>query len=516
MVAGWSRTKSTLKNASVKRIINKLYSLKFERFRFDELLLQGDTFWLYCGARKYWGSYSAALRAVRIEIDGNVVKSEKGQKIDWWPYAGGADHREHLALILRNLEKECVDISPFWLKNSPYFDLYTDAVNLFGKFDLAKKYAGLEEKRTPRSLIRYPKSRDMFEREIATYVQAPKKRISISSTTAPRNRDGVKEGVSLNEPTFAVVDATNVVYRENTPNLDDLRIIDNYLQTELGVPKQSIRIVLDHSFRRSEYIQRTELDHLLHADDRYSVVPRGKSIENRVLSICMDLHDQNVDSTPLLVSNGDYTGYLDVSPQFKNLGAYKRGVTWTYIDKTPTPLLGQFTSDVVDACFEMERECQEDIASSRDDTGKEELVTKEFRSIFRLERSLRALVVRALKESYGESWYDRGIPPEIRQSIESVKKSDLASFPQRRREIESDPGRLLEFTQIRDFVDILIFGENWKKFQSAFQSRTKTEERAKILQEYRNSVAHGRTIDQIALVDGRNTIRWFEECISLM
>lgn len=155
------------KNASKDEITDKLQELDKERFPFDQLVLQRDTFWIYCNARRYWGSYLKSLNAANIDIKTNEIKSETGFRIDRWQFRGGHNQREWLAIVLKYLFDQCVDLSPKGLKNSDYFDLYTDAVLLFGKYDVALEYSNVW-KDTSQS-ISFPDSESIFRKIIEIY-----------------------------------------------------------------------------------------------------------------------------------------------------------------------------------------------------------------------------------------------------------------------------------------------------------------------------------------------------------
>lgn len=159
--------KSAYKNATKEDIRLKINELKKEQFPFSRPILQRDTFWIYCRTRLYWGTYRKALYDSNIEPEEDGIKSEYGYEIDWWEFKYGHDRRELLAVTLDCLYKKDVDITPKGLKNSPYFDIYTDAVNLFGKYDSALEYTNIPNKRSDR--ICYPESKDIVQPIIEMY-----------------------------------------------------------------------------------------------------------------------------------------------------------------------------------------------------------------------------------------------------------------------------------------------------------------------------------------------------------
>jgi len=74
--------KSPYKNATKAVIKGKILKLRDEQFPFHQPILQHDTFWIYCNARRYWGAYRKALDESNIKLKNNEIKSEVGYKID--------------------------------------------------------------------------------------------------------------------------------------------------------------------------------------------------------------------------------------------------------------------------------------------------------------------------------------------------------------------------------------------------------------------------------------------------
>ena len=85
---------SKYKNSTKEEIFCKIIELREEQFPFHQPVLQRDIFWVYCNARRYWGSYKDALHEAGIELQNNQVTSELEHGIDWWQFVEGQNQKE--------------------------------------------------------------------------------------------------------------------------------------------------------------------------------------------------------------------------------------------------------------------------------------------------------------------------------------------------------------------------------------------------------------------------------------
>ena len=326
---------SFFKNVTKDEITNKLQKLKVEKFPFDQPVLQQDTFWIYCNARRYWGTYQNALVDSKIILKDNEVKSEIGYKIDWWPFRNNHNQREWLAIVLKCLRDKYVDITPKGLKYSPYFDLYTDAVNLFGKYDSALEYADISQDMPKR--IGYPKNENRFRPLIEMYCcESHAQRCDLLKKIDMEFERSIETSHQNIKECPIIVDAANVAYLGRKPSLENVKAIDNYLQ-EIGFRKDNIVFIFDAAFRHK--VDSNEFEGIINKDFRYCVAPPGEQADAHILTKAFELFKKDPKFPPLIITNDQYIDYFEKNPQLEKLRSRKRGVTWTFILKEPKPVI---------------------------------------------------------------------------------------------------------------------------------------------------------------------------------
>jgi hypothetical protein len=324
---------SEMKNASKDKVIEYLTALRRQRFPFQQPLLQGDIFWTYVNARRYFGSYRSALKEASIKIADDVVKHEFGYEIDWWQFRDEYIQREWLTVILRYLHKENVDVSPKGLKESPYFDIYTDAVNLLGNYDIALELADIPTMETWKDKTKYPKNKDVFEKAIGVYCcDDHNKRCGLLKdlgSAASREARPLSPEIGRR---LAIVDGANIAFRNGKPSIDNVRLVDESLQA-MGFERDSITFLFDAAFRYK--VDRERFDRALAEDERYSIVPAREQADSHVLSLAYKYLRRDPASPPLIITNDKYDDFFEENPKLEELKKHKRGVTWTYVQKAP-------------------------------------------------------------------------------------------------------------------------------------------------------------------------------------
>jgi hypothetical protein len=327
--------KSPYKNATENEILKKLLTLKKENFPFHQPVLQGDTFWIYCNSRRYWGSYKKALNKAKIKLKNNEIKSEFGHKIDWWELQESQNQREWLGIVLKCLYGKFVDISAKGLKDSPYFDLYTDAVTLFGKYESALEYAEIPSILAKR--IDYPKNEAIFHPIIEMYCcDNHDKRCELLKLIDSNLEERVVTTYQDTVECPIIVDGANVAYIGGKPSLENIKLIDRYLQ-EIGFRKDNINFIFDAAFRFR--VDEKEFDALIKGDYRFCIAPAGEQADAHILTVAQELFKKDPKFPPIVITNDQFSEYFQKHPKLEKLKGRKRGVTWTFILKEPKPLI---------------------------------------------------------------------------------------------------------------------------------------------------------------------------------
>ena len=324
---------SKYKNVTQDDILFKLIELKEEQFDFKQLLLQGDTFWIYCNSRKYFSNYSDALGNLDINIESDEVKSELGNRIDWWPFNDNHNQREWLSVIFRVISEHNMDLRPKALKGSDYFDLYVDATLLFGKYHSALQYAEI----TTNSSVYSPRNDRLLNKLVEIYVSPEQNtkcqlfselQTNIDVEVTPQNSDFSNMHV--------IVDASNVAYVRNKPSLNNISILDAYLQ-DRGFNRENIVFIFDASFRH--VVGPDVFDESLTSDRRYVCAPAGEPSDLIILQAALEHTNNTVNSNPLIISNDKYAEHFEKHQELSCLISRKRGVTWTFILKNRKPVI---------------------------------------------------------------------------------------------------------------------------------------------------------------------------------
>jgi hypothetical protein len=330
---------SKLKNANRDTIRLTLVKWATESCPFQQLLLQGDTFWVYCNARRYWGKYGDALLDIGVTRQHDEsTRSECGFDIDWWKFIGGQHQREYHALYMRHLFEKGVDISPRGLKNSRYFDFYTDALLLFGSYDAALEYADID----PTKALPCPHGDVDIDALIGSQMGAytEEKQEEKCRQLKRSQLSGALEAAGVLSKDIAgcavFVDGANVSRINGKASVEHARLIDKYLQ-ECGFAKDSINLIFDAAFRYDVNTQ--QFDDWRAKDQRVCLAPPNERADGVILTAAISEHTKKPSHPPFVITNDKYETYLREGSDYSILRKRKRGVTWTYIQKKPQPVI---------------------------------------------------------------------------------------------------------------------------------------------------------------------------------
>lgn len=328
---------SIYKNADKHTILDLLGNEKF--YPSGNLVLQKDTFWIYCNARRYWGTYQAALREAGVTIPENFeVTSEYGYQIDWWPYTGTFLRKDWLGLVLNELSKIGGDIRPVALKKTRYFDLCADSYLLFGKYEKAVEYAQI-------SLAEPAKDLDTMEPTVGELLKLYN---SSNEEEKPEILKKYKIETMLdNEPGEdniiqcpVIIDGSNIARNpasNNKPSWRNIRLVDKYLQ-ERGFAKDKIIFIFDANF--PYHVDINDFEGQLNRDLRLCLCPSGEQADDHILAKADELQKKNPQCTPYIISNDKFSDKIIKHPELEQLvKTRRRGVTWTFIQKQLEPVI---------------------------------------------------------------------------------------------------------------------------------------------------------------------------------
>jgi hypothetical protein len=334
---------SIYKNAPKKLIADAITDLARQSFPFQQLILQRDSFWIYSNCRRYWGRYSAALRDLGVLLpEACTIKNELGKEIDWWDFQEGQVQRECLGMLTEHLFKTGVDLSPKGLKKSRYFDLYIDAVLLFGTYDKLIEYADIDREQMKEHILPQVDIDvvlspvfDLYTSSCQNHEEKCRKITGAKLVGTDMDIESITKGFALCP---VIVDGANVARsrRNNEPSIENIKLIDQYLQT-CGFNKQNINFVFDAAFRYD--VPTEKFDIFLAADYRMSLAPPNEQADGPILTSALNLLQKQPDHPPFIITNDKFEDYFQRYPEFSPLKTRKRGVTWSYIQKQPRPII---------------------------------------------------------------------------------------------------------------------------------------------------------------------------------
>jgi hypothetical protein len=110
------------------------------------------------------------------------------------------------------------------------------------------------------------------------------------------------------------------------------------------------------------------------------------------------------------------------------------------------------------------------------------VMSNAYSMLYQLENSLRIFVEKKLRDSFGNSWWERGVSQrEIREGAE------------RKKAVEPESNlSLINYTEFDDLRRIIT--NNWEIFRDTFQTQTGIVSRLEELEPMRNKIAHSRLL----------------------
>jgi len=128
-----------------------------------------------------------------------------------------------------------------------------------------------------------------------------------------------------------------------------------------------------------------------------------------------------------------------------------------------------------------------------------------------LENKIREVIHVNLYEYYGENYWKLKVPFDVRDSVEKRIQAILKKKPFLKDKF-NEPQNKVELCDLMDYPKILL--SNWKVFEDIFGSKEQLDKHFKNLKEYRNSIAHSKSMDSITKKEGEVAIEWFFNVIN--
>lgn len=146
------------------------------------------------------------------------------------------------------------------------------------------------------------------------------------------------------------------------------------------------------------------------------------------------------------------------------------------------------------------------------DLIEEEIETNAGKIIDKYEIKIRELIDDSLTEEFGEDYWAKSIPEDIKDNIAKKIKQEVKTKPYLKDDFDFSDKRL-QFCDIMDYAKIIL--KNWDIFSETFGSKEEVEVNFKSLKNIRNPVKHVRDIDEVDKARGKAALLWLEKCMQI-
>jgi len=141
---------------------------------------------------------------------------------------------------------------------------------------------------------------------------------------------------------------------------------------------------------------------------------------------------------------------------------------------------------------------------------KDDEFIKENESLNRIEQEIRSKIHKTLSRQKIGYW-EECIPENIKSKVKERVENEITKYPYEEKALQSEENKI-NFCDVRDYR--MIIRSNWNVFSEIFISKSELDKHCKNLAEYRNAVAHGRSINTVAKKGGEAAIEWFSRVLN--
>ena len=122
---------------------------------------------------------------------------------------------------------------------------------------------------------------------------------------------------------------------------------------------------------------------------------------------------------------------------------------------------------------------------------------------------VRQFVLTRLKEYHGDGWWKRGIPGDLKRSLDAAWAKRTYRDPSLRLHQSENEGKF-EQLGLGELGLVVCYGENWPDvFEQVFQQKDEFGRRLRDLMEGRNARGHAREAGRQGIVDTLGGLLWF-------
>ncbi|MDP2637650.1 MAG: DGQHR domain-containing protein [Candidatus Levybacteria bacterium] len=134
------------------------------------------------------------------------------------------------------------------------------------------------------------------------------------------------------------------------------------------------------------------------------------------------------------------------------------------------------------------------------------------------EIKMRSFIVKELKLLYGNEWWEKGIPSEMKDRMKEIKEKDASKIPWKGIELTPNEEEL-RLAGTSYLKDMIIKRSNWVKFESSFVKDKEIVSTAfTFFEALRNKFAHPERVKDLDNIEkglGYWNMKWLRRCIGL-
>jgi len=111
------------------------------------------------------------------------------------------------------------------------------------------------------------------------------------------------------------------------------------------------------------------------------------------------------------------------------------------------------------------------------------------------------------------SEYNRLIPPHIIDKVSKRIQNTLKKNPSLTIEDFNSTRKKLDYFDLQEYCDVITSKSSWSLYESKFRNKQQLMDKFSKLGELRNAIRHSRDVSEVAILEGRASIIWFNELL---
>jgi hypothetical protein len=118
-----------------------------------------------------------------------------------------------------------------------------------------------------------------------------------------------------------------------------------------------------------------------------------------------------------------------------------------------------------------------------------------------------------IADSISEEQYNELIPPHIIEKVSKRIQVTLKKNPGMSLEDFRPVRKKMDYFDLQEYCDVILSKGTWDLFENTFKNKQLLQEKFSKMGELRNSIRHSREAGEVAILEGKAAIIWFNELI---